>query len=44
MIDNAKELLRFGGVQESAAIIDGVMSLTDGESLPNFSEFLIPSG
>ena len=44
MIDKAKELLRFGGVQESAAIIDGVMSLTDGESLPDFSRFLIPTG
>jgi len=41
MIGKAKELLRFGGVREISAIIDGVMGLTDGESLPDFSELLM---
>ena len=39
MINKARDLMRFGGVNDSARVIDGILELSNGGSLPDLESF-----
>ncbi|MBT5051064.1 MAG: MmgE/PrpD family protein [Rhodospirillaceae bacterium] len=44
MISKARDLMRFGGVNDSARVIDGIMNLSNGGSLPELESFFASAG
>lgn len=43
MIDKARDLMRFGGINDSARVIDGIMNLPNGGSLPELNSYFAPA-
>lgn len=41
MIAKARDLMRFGGINDSARVIDGIMNLSNGGSLPDFESYFV---
>ena len=39
MISKARDLMRFGGVNDSARVIDGIMNLSNGGDLPDLGAY-----